>query len=93
MNEKDEYIFILDNIAIPTNSMLEATEYYPMYVRHGGKRAYQEYILLVERKIDGRTKTAFSEFIKDHFAAFLVMAQFSNEHWRRAEEEEALRHN
>lgn len=74
-------MLILDDIAIPTESMLIASRYYPRYCGHGGKRVYQEYIQLVEREIDGGAKTAMSSFMQDYIGEFIGMAQWSNDYW------------
>lgn len=77
---------VLDNVAIPTfggmpmTRMLWASDYYPDYIRHGGKKTYQEYIQLCERYLDP-TKKLLQEFIDKYTVNFLISCKWSNEHW------------
>lgn len=75
---------ILDNVAIPTGSMSEASVYYWDYTRHNGTKTYQEYIQLVAKHVDGGPDgTSLKTFMDEHLAYFCIMADWSNQFWKK----------
>lgn len=72
---------VIDNIAIPTDSMIIASKYFPNYLKYGGTKKYQEYIQLVEKNIvknNPSTNNLLEDFFDDYFPHISQMILYSN---------------